>query len=158
MVHSHSPGWSSQGLVVQLPGSGPNNSFKPKTNRCAIVFGLIQALGRMNQSRKRLKLAIWLGIAAVLAFPLWFVGYNVWYEVIAHRQYRQCKELALPTNLAVLENEFGHPVFSQKLQDGTLVTYFEPSPLYVRAWSTAITARSQPPSSAVVDLSCGEGW
>jgi len=23
----------------------PNNSFKPKTNRCAIVFGLIQALG-----------------------------------------------------------------------------------------------------------------
>jgi len=24
----------------------PNNSFKPKTNRCAIVFGLIQALGR----------------------------------------------------------------------------------------------------------------
>jgi hypothetical protein len=30
-----------------LAGSWPNNSFKPKTNRCAIVFGLIQALGPM---------------------------------------------------------------------------------------------------------------
>jgi len=26
----------------------PNNSFKPKTNRCAIVFGLIQALAAMT--------------------------------------------------------------------------------------------------------------
>lgn len=28
-----------------FPRVPPNNSFKPKTNRCAIVFGLIQALG-----------------------------------------------------------------------------------------------------------------
>jgi hypothetical protein len=27
----------------------PNNSFKPKTNRCAIVFGLIQVLDRFTQ-------------------------------------------------------------------------------------------------------------
>jgi len=32
-------------------GSRPNNSFKPKTNRCAIVFGLIQALGAMESSQ-----------------------------------------------------------------------------------------------------------
>ena len=29
------------------PLEWPNNSFKPKTNRYAIVFGLIQALGRL---------------------------------------------------------------------------------------------------------------
>jgi hypothetical protein len=33
----------------QVAGTRPNNSFKPKTNRCAIVFGLIQALGRYQQ-------------------------------------------------------------------------------------------------------------
>ena len=31
----------------------PNNSFKPKTNRCAIVFGLIQALGRRHANTAR---------------------------------------------------------------------------------------------------------
>jgi len=34
--------------VLSGGGARPNNSFKPKTNRCAIVFGLIQALGLMT--------------------------------------------------------------------------------------------------------------
>jgi len=32
------------GFVLGWLSLRPNNSFKPKTNRCAIVFGLIQAL------------------------------------------------------------------------------------------------------------------
>jgi len=36
---------AGRGLALPQVGYvGPNNSFKPKTNRCAIVFGLIQAL------------------------------------------------------------------------------------------------------------------
>jgi len=45
----------------------PNNSFKPKTNRYAIVFGLIQALGRMRDSRKLLR---WLFLIAGIAWGL----------------------------------------------------------------------------------------
>ncbi|WP_156087822.1 MULTISPECIES: hypothetical protein [unclassified Lysobacter] len=35
-------------MAFALRGEGPNNSFKPKTNRYAIVFGSIQALGGMK--------------------------------------------------------------------------------------------------------------
>ena len=52
------PAFSHPGYPKRLdaPASPvrPNNSFKPKTNRYAIFFGVIQALGRMNQNLARL--------------------------------------------------------------------------------------------------------
>jgi len=47
----------------------PNNSFKPKTNRYAIVFGLIQALGAMNSkwsAQDKQILASWLNDQSAL--------------------------------------------------------------------------------------------
>ena len=36
----------TSGGVLALVEPSSNNSFKPKTHRCAMVFGLIQVLGR----------------------------------------------------------------------------------------------------------------
>jgi hypothetical protein len=62
------------GLLV---GPRPNNSFKPKTNRYAIVFGLIQALGGcvehyITASEIALLLAVfWLPVFILAAVPQW---------------------------------------------------------------------------------------
>ena len=48
-----------------LGQSPPNNSFKPKTNRYAIVFGLTQALGRMG-SLSINYIALLVGLLAML--------------------------------------------------------------------------------------------
>jgi hypothetical protein len=49
--------------LFALSRAAPNNSFNPKTNRCAIVFGLILALGRMKITDERIIAWILLAIS-----------------------------------------------------------------------------------------------
>jgi len=56
------------GLV--LGQSPPNNSFKPKTNRYAIVFGLTQALGHMSQVKAVLVILLLVLASVASAVPV----------------------------------------------------------------------------------------